>query len=745
MRRLFDIKVIVAAYVALAAAYSLANLAFESPDEMAHFAYVKALADGRGFPDRFVVAHDAPGQESSQPPVYYALAALAVRVLAPDTGDFAAVARVNPGFPYTGISVRNDNRNVALHPQPEVFPFEGAVRGVHAARLIAIVFGAIAVWATYRLGRSVFPEQPAIATLAAASLAFTPQFVFISSSASNDSAVVAFCALSLWATADALRHGLTARRGAGLGVLLALAALSKASAVALAPLALLAVFAVDASGRTRPSQRLRAILVALLMLALVYGPWALHSLAVFGDVLGTSTHLAMPWVRPQPLPLFDTIAQLPDVLITFWLAFGWGNVVAADWVYALFNVLAVIGLIGAVAWLAGHRRRRALDPARATWQTAALIFMIAWAVVMAAGLVRWVQLLEALLGRLLFPALPALALIVAVGVVHLTRRAWLAAALPISLAAVSVLALPLTLLPAYTPPPLLSEAEVAQQAGTAQAVRFDDTARLIKVAAPSAPWPQPGRDTWIDVCWEALARDGRLLMTLVQITAQDERVVATRRTVPGLGGRPTESWQPGARFCDRVAVKVADDAPAPAVYHVEVALIDYATGQRLQAYGSDGGRLDTNFVEEIKLAPIAYAVPAVDHPREDRFGDQIALIGYTLDRTTARPGEAVHVRLYWQALRRPDRAYTVFAQLRDATGHIVTQADSQPQADRYPTSFWDAGEVVIDDRVLNLPPDAIGTLHFYVGLYVPDEGRLPVVDGAAPDEVQLPVELTVMR
>ena len=479
------------------------------------------------------------------------------------------------------------------------------------------------------------------------------------------------------------------------------------------------------------------------MLALVYGPWALHSLAVFGDALGTTTHLAMPWVRPQPLPLLDTLAQLPDVLITFWLAFGWGNVVAADWVYALFNVLAIIGLIGAAAWLASHHRRRALDPA-ARWQTAAMILMMTWALVMVAGLVRWVQLLEALLGRLLFPALPALALIAAVGLVHIARRAWLAATLPISLAAVSALALPLTLLPAYTPPPFLSEADVAQAAGVRQDVRFEQAARLIKVAAPTTP-PAPGRDTWIDVCWQALARDGRLLMALVQITAQDDRVVATRRTVPGLGGHLSETWPAGARFCDRVALRVAGDAPAPAVYHVEVALVDHATGRRLTAYGPDGRSVDTNFVGEIKLAPIVNPIPAVDNPRDDRFGDRIALIGYAIDRNAARPGEAVHLRLYWQALRRPDRAYTVFAHLRDDTGRIVTQADSQPQADRYPTSFWDAGEVVIDDRVLLLPSDAVGTLSLFVGLYDPDDGRLPVINGAAPDEVQLPVEVRVTQ
>lgn len=239
---------------------------------MAHFAYVKQLADGRGFPTEFIVANNAPGQESSQPPLFYVSAALAVRMFASDTRNFAEIAVRNPSFPYEKPSERNDNRNVVLHSMLAVFPFEGAVRALHVARLIAVLFGAIAVWATYRLSLEVFPEQrAALALLAAATIAFTPQFVFISSSASNDSSAVALGALSLWATVRVMRLGLTVRRGIVLGLLLGLAALSKASAIGLAPLAFTAVLAVDVSGRTRIGARLRGVCLALLVALLCRG------------------------------------------------------------------------------------------------------------------------------------------------------------------------------------------------------------------------------------------------------------------------------------------------------------------------------------------------------------------------------------------------------------------------------------------------------------------------------------------
>jgi hypothetical protein len=132
--------------------------------------------------------------------------------------------------------------------------------------------------------------------------------------------------------------------------------------------------------------------------------------------------------------------------------------------------------------------------------------------------------------------------------------------------------------------------------------------------------------------------------------------------LPGLGSYPISAWQPEAIFCDIVQVALAADSPAPGVYQVEVGLIDEHTQERLPAYDLDGTPLTTNFVDRIKIAPAAYVTPPIEHPLNYRLGDQIALIGYDLDRSAAKPGEAVHLRLYWQALQRLSADYAVFAQ-----------------------------------------------------------------------------------
>jgi hypothetical protein len=128
-----------------------------------------------------------------------------------------------------------------------------------------------------------------------------------------------------------------------------------------------------------------------------------------------------------------------------------------------------------------------------------------------------------------------------------------------------------------------------------------------------------------------------------------------------------------------------------------------------------------------------------------RLGDRIALIGYDLDRATVNRGETIRLRLYWQALQRPGADYTVFAQVRAADNQMVAQKDSPPQAGAYPTSFWDAGEVVIDDRVIEIPANApLGKYPIRVGMYLPADGaRLPIDGDPAVTEITLPIEIEI--
>ncbi|MFQ5612667.1 MAG: hypothetical protein ACE5H9_11100, partial [Anaerolineae bacterium] len=88
--------------------------------------------------------------------------------------------------------------------------------------------------------------------------------------------------------------------------------------------------------------------------------------------------------------------------------------------------------------------------------------------------------------------------------------------------------------------------------------------------------------------------------------------------------------------------------------------------------------------------------------------------------------------LFWQAETTPRADFTVFVHVVDQAGSVVAQADGPPAQGAYPTSLWDAGEIIADEREIVLPGDLPpGCYTLLVGLYRPDSGeRLPVAGDA---------------
>jgi hypothetical protein len=115
-----------------------------------------------------------------------------------------------------------------------------------------------------------------------------------------------------------------------------------------------------------------------------------------------------------------------------------------------------------------------------------------------------------------------------------------------------------------------------------------------------------------------------------------------------------------------------------------------------------------------------------------RFGDSISLVGYDLNHD---------LTLYWQAAGRPPIDYTVFIQVWDGDEQVAG-FDGQPVGGDYPTSWWEAGETIVDVHRIDLGEDGLnealrtGRYRLLVGLYRLDTGeRLPASgpEGPLPD------------
>ena len=128
------------------------------------------------------------------------------------------------------------------------------------------------------------------------------------------------------------------------------------------------------------------------------------------------------------------------------------------------------------------------------------------------------------------------------------------------------------------------------------------------------------------------------------------------------------------------------------------------------------------------------------------FGDAVRLASYAVQSDALRPGDAVRVRLEWEALQPMTRDWSVFVHLNDPVlGRPIAQRDMFPGQGLLATRLLSPGQRLVNDYVLTLPATAVAPaqLALAVGLYDFATGeRLPVTaagDAAntGPDSVTL--------
>jgi mannosyltransferase len=133
------------------------------------------------------------------------------------------------------------------------------------------------------------------------------------------------------------------------------------------------------------------------------------------------------------------------------------------------------------------------------------------------------------------------------------------------------------------------------------------------------------------------------------------------------------------------------------------------------------------------------------HRLDVKVGQSIALVGYTLERDSARPGDSVCLTLFWQAVDKVPQSYTVFAHLVDSTGQPVAQTDSPPLGGTAPTDSWQVGATIADRYAILIKPNTSpGQYELRVGMYPwPDLTPLPVTLNGQPAGNYVP--LTAIR
>ncbi|HHW86764.1 MAG TPA: phospholipid carrier-dependent glycosyltransferase [Chloroflexi bacterium] len=702
---------LVAVYLMLAVMYSAVTPLFESPDEVWHYEYIRWLAAGKGLaaPEDVGVAPWA--QEGSQPPLYYLLGAAITAFIPAENAD--AVLRYNV-HTAVGNADAFGNKNFMLHGEADAWPWRGVVLAAHITRLLSVTLGGVTVALTFLLAQLALPGWPAMAVLATALVAFSPQFLFISASTNNDNLVTALATVTLYLCARLLSVSTRPVWWAWvvLGVVMGLAALAKLSGLLLvAPVAFTLAVAAWRARSWRNFWQAAWLIGGVVLL--VAGWWYLRNWLLFGDALLLNVMFAGVPPQATPATLAELLALAPGVWRSMWAVFGWFNVLASPWLYHFYTALSVLAVVGwGVGWMG---RRRAL---RTGVRPAVLTLLILWLGVMTAAVVRWAQISYAQ-GRLLFPALAALATLLAGGLMLLAPLRWQrvsAWALTVALAGIAAVAPFLWILPAYPPPPLVADASALPAAPTAHF----DAGPVLLGATLSRREARAGDAIDVTLYWRTERMLSADYSVFVHAVDRDGIVQAQHDSHPGLGAYPTRVWRVDEIIADTHRLTVPAGAPAPSALRIVAGLYDAATGQRL---ASDRG--DAVTLGEVLVLADADALPGATYIN---FDNQMALVGFKLDRRTLQPGETLHVTLWWEGLAPMVQDYVVFVHLLLPPDAVWAQQDQMPQAGAAPTSTWQVGERIEDTHQLTLPPEApAGVYRIEVGVYDKDTlARLPV-------------------
>lgn len=699
-------------FVALTATVSLVNPLFEAPDEIRHYRYIRKLVTERVLP---IQGQEEVRSQSHHPPLYYALAALASAwVPAPHTSTYDHP--INPFWGYRNWEVGVDNKLQYWHGEAERFPFREGFLAAMIPRWVNVLLGALTVALTYQIGRRVWPDAPLLALGSAAVVAFNPQFIYTSAAINNDVIAAACGAAVLLLCIRIVQGGADRRVVIELGLAYGCALLAKLHlAAAGLPIALVLLWEAwqekrQLQGRLAWVRRWASGLLVVGGIALALaGWWFVRNWVLYGDPTGMRVVNEL-WSGRSPRDNWWAIGQgLPYLWASLWGRFGYGQIPLPQGVYTAVLVVCAISALGYV-WPGRHRL------------PAVLALLLILTIVLYTTIVLYYMLIQpaGAMGRFLFPALPAFAILVVSGLYGWLRTpVRTAVSVGVLMALLFGIAVGGYLWPAVRYPP---RATVSQLAEGAPTVQFGDSvvkpvARVLAVETHPAQ-VRPGEPVWVQVTWEPLQRTARPYAVYIHLIDEIGAVVTQRDTWPGLGRAPTTSWRIGRAFVDTYRLDVPESTYTPNRATVRLGLYEQEWG-RLPLIVDGTVLPDQSF--EAGAVEIA-ALPG-DWPNGQfaNFAGEIAFVGYTLEPRSLSGGETLTATLYWQVLAEPRYDYAIFAQVLDAEYRVWGSRDGGGVT-------WTPGSVVTETRYITLLPDTPpGSYPLQVGLFHQETGRLPVI------------------
>ncbi|MBI2843442.1 MAG: glycosyltransferase family 39 protein [Armatimonadetes bacterium] len=382
---------VIAAYVVLAGASSLATRLKYGPDEPAHFVYVHEIARFRMPTLSHEVTPNAltrRSHEAHQPPLYYILSAV----------PYAIASKLGAGVDLTW----------------------------RILRLCTIIFGAGWIYFLYRLAREFVGGSRYRAVLAAACVGLLPSSVYIGGVVNNDALSAVVFTAAMWLIVRTIRRSeVTLRDAVLIGIISGLAILTKAQGLFLLPTAVVSGLLIVRRSRHSAATTFINTGIALVTALGIGGIWFIRNIVVFGSPLIQSLY------NPGPGWSLSAVAIVTQQLFNFfWTPFWLLNVfVDSSCYFRMLFALCFLAVAGVGLHLAASQKgeRRSLADRIEAWALLALPAILIYLFLLRHTLVVDKGALQQ--GRLLLPAAGLLGASIVVGFGAFLRIPLLRAAL----------------------------------------------------------------------------------------------------------------------------------------------------------------------------------------------------------------------------------------------------------------------------------------------------------------------------
>ena len=675
---------------------------FESPDSIQHTGVIKWIAEhGGALPVMSPNNDNLHDHEAGQPPLYYLL--MTPIWLVTDTSDFAEYFQPNP-LVIAGNPSRLGNRNQIFYRQPHPPNLSGTSLALYIVRLITLCMGTISVVAIYQAARTFRHDSTGFAVLSTALAAFNPQFLYISTSVSNDSLVTMLISIIIWQLLVTLRDGFETRRSVLLAVLISLATLSKLSGLTM--VLVIALSGVWLAIRRRDLKGLVILAGSMLSVWLLIASWWFwRNLNLYQDLFGAGTHADYHGGRTTTLTRL-LIEEFEGFRLSYWGLFGWFSNFTNEIHYLAMDVLTAAALVGLAVFLVKNHKR--------TFQLTVFCVLGITTVVGIVMVIWYTMQTTASQGRLIFPYISAISMLLALGL-SMLKIPTLLIALPMFL--FSAYAPFAYIIPRYDHPPIVED---LPERAVYTFARWDD----ITLIGHEAPAPQrwsPGDEIPITLYWRPLAQTETPHSLFIVLIGSRGDAYATIDSFPGWGSLPTTWWKADAIYRDEYILQIPDDASAFTSVQLQIGWYAYPDGSNIRPLLENGEVASTYF---IPIGALVSPPEDTDLPSDavadgTRFGEFIELAAFRfLDGNV--------LELHWRLLSHLSGDWRViaiaFEELFQAGEdfNVLLQKDSVPDV---PVGYLKAGERFTTVHAFDVTAEEAGKHRVYVGWYNFDSGE----------------------